>query len=161
MKFLHHPHCNCSQLQKWLKKTKKTKKQDRITEIPHYLHQYCQENVVVINFSALQKRPQVQIWFRKIKSYSCLKLLSVQSRSHLGSTQHTPKIPLVTKYWQKMLKPQGFNKRREPHIQKDILCKGEAMINGPLHSCALKLQNDHRGEKISQGKYFFYFCLLF
>jgi len=43
--FIHHPHCN------W----KMMENKARIMEIPHYLHQYCQENAVVINFNMLER----------------------------------------------------------------------------------------------------------
>lgn len=43
--FIHHRQCNWEMIEI----------QARIMEIPHYLHQYCQESAVVINLNTLQK----------------------------------------------------------------------------------------------------------
>lgn len=156
VKSIHHPHIGTG---KWWKKKKK-KKQDRIMEIPHYLYWYCQENVVVINFSMLQKQSQVQIQFKKIKSHSCLKLLSVQFRSLQGSSQQHLKSHWLPNIGRRCWSHKGLTKgEREPHVQKGVT-EGRSYDKWAFTQLCAQTPERSQGRKDKPRKILF-FCLVF
>lgn len=155
MKSIHHPHVATG---KWWKKKKK--KQDRIMEIPHYLYWYCQENVVVINFSMLQKQSQVQIQFKKIKSHSCLKLLSVQFRSLQGSSQQHLKSHWLPNIGRRCWSHKGLTKGvREPHVQKGVT-EWRSYDKWAFTQLCAQAPERSQGRKDKPRKILF-FCLVF